>query len=268
MTTTTIPALTSNNSVLNNFITQQQQAAAAAAAQTAAANGTSSTGTGTSAQSLAGNFNTFLKILTTQLTHQDPTSATDTNQFTQELVQFSQVEQQLNTNSDLTKLINLQTSNSLSSGLSYIGNYVEASSPTNQFALQNGNAEVGYTLASQAAKTSVAVVDANGQTIATLTGSNLAGPNYISWDGKDASGAQVPDGAYTFQVSAADANGNAITVSAQKAIAKVTAIQSNTDGSLQLICGGLSVSDSSIDAVFATGSLPNSMTAVPITSGT
>ena len=58
-------------------------------------------------QQLAGNFDTFLKLLTTQLQNQDPMSPMDSNQFTQQLVAFSGVEQQINTNDNLQSLIAL-----------------------------------------------------------------------------------------------------------------------------------------------------------------
>ena len=51
---------------------------------------------------LAGNFQTFLTLLTTQLQNQNPLDPLDTNQFTQQLVQFAGVEQQLKTNDQLT----------------------------------------------------------------------------------------------------------------------------------------------------------------------
>ena len=57
----------------------------------------SSAGTGlaTDSKSIAGNFDTFLSLLTTQLKNQNPLDPLDTNQFTSQLVQFSSVEQQL-----------------------------------------------------------------------------------------------------------------------------------------------------------------------------
>ena len=54
---------------------------------------------------LSSNFDTFLTLLTTQLKNQDPTAPMDSNQFTQQLVEFSQVEQQINTNTNLKTLI-------------------------------------------------------------------------------------------------------------------------------------------------------------------
>ncbi|HEX2656031.1 MAG TPA: flagellar hook capping FlgD N-terminal domain-containing protein, partial [Xanthobacteraceae bacterium] len=59
-------------------------------------------------KALAGNFDTFLQLLTTQLKHQDPSAPLDTNQFTAQLVQFAGVEQQINMNTSMQSLIKLQ----------------------------------------------------------------------------------------------------------------------------------------------------------------
>ena len=59
-------------------------------------------------QQLAGNFNTFLQLLTTQLQNQNPLDPLDTNQFTQQLVEFASVEQQINMNTNLQSLISMQ----------------------------------------------------------------------------------------------------------------------------------------------------------------
>ena len=65
--------------------------------------GSSGSLTSTTGSTLAGNFQTFLTLLTTQLQNQNPLSPLDTNQFTQQLVQFASVEQQLKTNDQLTR---------------------------------------------------------------------------------------------------------------------------------------------------------------------
>jgi len=255
--TTTIPALTSNNSILNNYITQQQQAAANAAAAANTASGSSSTSGANTLEGVSGNFNTFLKILTTQLTNQDPTNATDTNQFTQELVEFSQVEQQLNTNSDLQQLINLQKNSSgLAATLNYIGKYVEAPT-TSTFPVQGGQGELAYTLPSVAKSVTVTVTDSTGKTVATLDAPTTVGLDRVAWDGRDGSGNQLPDGVYNFQLSAADGSGNPITVSDTRAVGLVTAVQSNSDGTTSLDLGtGMVVPSSTLDAVYTSTSLP------------
>src|ERR1700691_2933136 len=93
-------------------------------------NSTSSTGTAAGldgSQQLAGNFNTFLTLLTTQLQNQNPLDPLDTNQFTQQLVEFSSVEQQVNMNTNLQTLISLQQTSEATSAMQYLGSNVTLS---------------------------------------------------------------------------------------------------------------------------------------------
>jgi flagellar basal-body rod modification protein FlgD len=62
---------------------------------------------GVDQNTIAGNFTTFLQLLTTQLQNQNPLDSLDTNQFTAQLVQFAQVEQQLRSNDQLATLVSL-----------------------------------------------------------------------------------------------------------------------------------------------------------------
>src|SRR2546430_16214955 len=72
----------------------------------------------------AGNFDTFLTLLTTQLQNQNPLDPLDTNQFTQQLVQFAGVEQQLKSNDQLKSLVELEKSAQSTQALVYVGNTV------------------------------------------------------------------------------------------------------------------------------------------------
>src|SRR5215831_9538197 len=72
-------------------------------------------------QTIAGNFNTFLQLLTTQLKNQNPLSPLDTNQFTQQLVEFAGVEQQINMNTQLGSLISLQQTAQATNALNFVG---------------------------------------------------------------------------------------------------------------------------------------------------
>src|SRR5581483_7700907 len=96
-------------------------------------------------QELAGNFDTFLQLLTTQLQHQDPLSPLDTNQFTEQLVQFASVEQQINENSNLQTLISLQQTAQATQAMQFIGSNVSINSST--AALSNAtNSPASWTL--------------------------------------------------------------------------------------------------------------------------
>jgi flagellar basal-body rod modification protein FlgD len=176
-----------------------------------AANSTtqSTTAGNAAAQQLGGNFNTFLTLLTTQLQNQDPLSPMDTTQFTQQLVEYSQVEQQINTNSNLQNLISLQQSGAGAAAVGYLGKEVTVTN--GNAALINGAASWNYGLGAAAASTTLTVTNANGQAVYTGAGTTNAGNNTFSWNGQDNNGNQLPDGTYTLSVSATDSTGAAIT---------------------------------------------------------
>src|SRR5271157_361196 len=97
---------------------------AAVTPATTSSSSTSSTSSAASAvtggATIAGNFNTFLQLLTTQLQNQNPLDPLDTNQFTQQLVQFASVEQQLKTNDQLTTLVSLQQTAQSTQALTFV----------------------------------------------------------------------------------------------------------------------------------------------------
>src|SRR6201988_4033736 len=84
-------------------------------------NSTSQAASSVGMQQLAGNFDEFLQLLTTQLQNQDPLSPLDTNQFTQQLVEFASVQQQVDMNTNMQTLISLQQSSEASSAMQMVG---------------------------------------------------------------------------------------------------------------------------------------------------
>jgi flagellar basal-body rod modification protein FlgD len=160
----------------------------------------------TATKQLAGNFDTFLKLLTTQLQNQDPMSPMDSNQFTQQLVQFSQVEQQINTNDNLKSLISLAQGRSASDAVSYLGKSVTIT--TGHGLLSNGQAQWSYALGSAASSSTLTVTDASGKVVYTQAGELTAGQHNFDWNGTDNNGRQLPDGVYTLAVAATKADGS------------------------------------------------------------
>src|SRR3981081_3638957 len=98
---------------------------------TTSTNKTSTASTATTG--IADNFQTFLTLLTTQLQNQNPLDPLDTNQFTQQLVQFAGVEQQLKSNDQLKSLIDIEKSAQATQALIYVGNTVAVDGSTQQF---------------------------------------------------------------------------------------------------------------------------------------
>jgi flagellar basal-body rod modification protein FlgD len=172
--------------------------------------GTSSTGVDKT--TLANNFQTFLTLLTTQLKNQNPMDPLDTNQFTQQLVQFAQVEQQMKQNDQLTTLISIEKSAQATTALAYVGQTVAVDGST--AALSNKQATWSLNSPKPSSAT-VTVKDANGQTAYTATYSLNSGANNFVWDGVGNDGKQWPDGNYTLSVTAKDSNQQAVSVTSE-----------------------------------------------------
>jgi flagellar basal-body rod modification protein FlgD len=194
---------------------------------------------------LSGNFSTFLTLLTTQLKNQDPTSPMDSNTFTQQLVEYSQVEQQIDTNTNLKTLITQGTSNASAVTTGYLGKSVSVTN--GNASLTNGTANWTYNLGAAAASTSLTVTDSTGKVVYTGAGATTAGNNSFAWNGQDNNGNQLTDGTYKLAVTATDANGTAITSSVASA-GVVTQIDM-TSGTPQLVIGNMEVGVSDIAAV-------------------
>jgi flagellar basal-body rod modification protein FlgD len=159
---------------------------------------------------IAGNFNTFLQLLTTQLKNQNPLDPLDTNQFTQQLVQFSQVEQQINMNSSLSTLISLQQASQATSAVSLLGTNVTVSGAA--AAQSNGKAAWSFT-SPTAGTANVTITDSTGQTVYSGTTPVQQGTQTYSWNGVGTNGALLANGNYTIAITAQDANKQPIAVS-------------------------------------------------------
>ncbi len=165
--------------------------------------GTSATdSTATDAKTLAGNYSTFLNLLTAQIKNQDPLSPMDTTQWTNQLVQYSSVEQQLKGNQYLAQMAANNSVGSMSAAVGYIGKTVTAD--VNTATLSNGQASWNYSLGTDAAKATLKVLDSSGNIIWTGDAPDLGkGVHSFKWDGKDTNGRTMPNGAdYTLSITA------------------------------------------------------------------
>ena len=200
---------------------------------------------GSSGKTLASNFDTFLKLLTAQLQNQDPLEPMDSSKFTEQLVQYSSVEQGIYTNKNLETLIALQQGGGLGSAVNYIGREVAAIN--SEAALSGGEANWSYSLPREAASVSLTVMDANGKTVFSGTGPTTAGANAVAWDGRTNAGAAAPDGVYTLSVKALDAAG--ATLNTPITLKGRVDSVSTLDGEVLLNVGGVSLRLSDVTAV-------------------
>jgi flagellar basal-body rod modification protein FlgD len=161
---------------------------------------------------LAGNFDTFLTLLTTQLKNQNPLDPLDTNQFTQQLVQFAGVEQQINMNQQLTTLVAMQKATQATSAMSFLGSTATVDGDTTK--LTNGTA-VWTFAADKPANATINIKSANGQVAYSGAYPLNAGQQNFQWDGRDSGGTKWPDGDYTLSITAKDASGATVAVSSE-----------------------------------------------------
>jgi flagellar basal-body rod modification protein FlgD len=186
---TTIPATSSATS-------------SASAASSAALNNTE----------IASNFTTFLQLLTTQLKNQNPLDPLDTNQFTQQLVQFAGVEQQMKSNDQLASLVSLEKSAQASTALAYVGSTVVVDGSTTPLANGSATWSLNVTKPSSA---SIVIKDSTGQTAYSGTYGVNPGNQQFTWDGHGNDGRVWPDGNYTLSASAVDANQQSVAISTE-----------------------------------------------------
>ena len=175
--------------------------------------GSKTTTASTATTGIADNFQTFLTLLTTQLQNQNPLDPLDTNQFTQQLVQFAGVEQQLKSNDQLKSLIEIEKSAQATAALAYVGNAVTVDGNTAQF---NGSSSASWNLkADRNAVMKITLTAANGQTAFSGTYNINQGSAPFFWDGKGNDGSSWPAGAYTLTAVAKDASGNDVAIATE-----------------------------------------------------
>jgi flagellar basal-body rod modification protein FlgD len=165
----------------------------------------------TSGTTLAGNFQSFLTLLTTQLKNQNPLDPLDTNQFTQQLVEFAGVQQQLNTNDSLATLVSLQQATQSTQALGFVGKTAVVNGST--AALSDSSATWQLSVPSNSNVDITIANSSTGQTVFTGSYSVAAGDNQpFTWNGQGNDGTQWPDGSYTLTATAKDSSGNSVAV--------------------------------------------------------
>jgi flagellar basal-body rod modification protein FlgD len=148
----------------------------------------------------------FLKLLTAQMTMQDPTAPMDSNTMVQQMSQMSEVQGITEMNTSLQSLASQMEGNRIGDAASWIGKAALVSSSTAE-PLGNGGYAGQITLPSAATSMNVSLVDSTGKTVYTQTLTNqAAGTVNFAWDGKLADGTQA-NGPLSVAVSATGNSG-------------------------------------------------------------
>lgn len=229
----------------NNALIAQKAQQSANNAANASASRTSDADTALS--SLSGDVNFFLTLLTTQLRNQDPTTPFDTTQLTQQIAQFSGVEQQVKTNSNLERLLANSAQSQATTAVSYIGFETETAGSDGQVVA--GQGAFSYILPSAASDVSITLTNASGAVVFQGSGSKNAGRNILVWDGVNSNnGNREPDGIYRISIKATDATGKALTADT-RSVGIVSGVETASDGTVNLTIGTRKVTLDEILAV-------------------
>jgi flagellar basal-body rod modification protein FlgD len=194
---------------------------------------TATAATAEATKGIGADFNMFLKLLTTQMQNQDPLNPMDTSQYTQQLVQYSQVEQTVQQTGTLKDILTRLTSQDMAQASSYIGK--QASFNSTSANLGAKPAEWNWTAGSGASSLTATVTDASGHIVATRP-IDPATKGQFSWDGMRDDGTKAASGTYSLAVKALDGSGGdvATTVNALGVVDGVSA----TNGVVSVSVGG------------------------------
>ncbi|MBL4614563.1 MAG: flagellar hook assembly protein FlgD [Magnetovibrio sp.] len=205
-----------------------------------------STKAGQDQAKLQDDLNQFLKLLVTQLQNQDPLDPLDANEFTSQLVEFASVEQQIQQNANLEKMLIVQQNSQAATMVSYLGMIVEAKGE--DFQLLNSQSMMTYTLPQDVDEVTITFQTKDGLTLRTFDGKDItAGTHSFSWDGSKTDDSIVDDGAYKVIVSAKDKEGNLIDVG-QTSFGYVTST-GISDGNITVSMGDVEVDVTDIVSV-------------------
>jgi flagellar basal-body rod modification protein FlgD len=190
-------------------------------------------------------FNTFLKMLTTQARNQDPLNPTDSSDYAQQLATFSGVEQQVRTNTLLESLASQFGTNGLAQFASWVGMEAKVTAAV-PF---DGAPLVLYpTPAAGADQTVLVTLDAAGHEV--VRNPAPVGTDPVVWAGSDAAGQPLGSGLYSFRLESY-AGGELIDTSDVASYTRIAEVRNGTAGTSFVLSGGSEVLAAGISALRA-----------------
>ena len=200
---------------------------------TAAAGQTTSAAAAAKSQ-IGADYNSFLKLLTAQVANQDPLKPMDSTQFISQLAQLSQVEQSVQTNTNLESIGAKLGTMAAMSDVGLMGHDVTLAS--DRVELRAGAANTAYQLSAPAASVEAVIMDESGTVVRTITGLPTDGGTRmaLNWDGKNDSGTTLADGVYHVVINATDASGSAVSYDTYPTTSVEQVLFSNGDQVLHL----------------------------------
>lgn len=205
--------------------------------------------TGSASSRFSEDYDTFLQLLTSQLQNQDPTDPMNTNEFTQQIVSYSSLEQQINTNTQLEDLVAVMTSAMTNNAVSYVGDTITYENATTD--LKDGEANWTYNVDRDGVEGQLEIRNAAGVLVRKIDANTSSGRHEFNWDGRQDDGSIAPDGTYSLTAIVRDANDVAIGV--DTSVSGVVEGVDLTGSEPELLVDGRTISISEVLSVRAAG---------------
>ena len=168
------------------------------------------TGSSAAGAELNANFDMFLKLLTTQMQNQDPLDPMETSEYTQQLTQYSQVEQSIQQTAALKDILSALSTQDLAQSANFLGQRAELDSGTAGLSGETP-AQWAWQADRPIESLTATITDARGRVVETRE-LDPANAGNFAWDGALSAGGSAPEGAYTLSLSALDAAGQEVPV--------------------------------------------------------
>ena len=148
----------------------------------------------------------FMRLMTTQLQHQDPLKPMDNSQMVAQMAQLSTVQGITDLNNTVKGFQNAMSSDQILKGAQLVGHDVLV--PSTKLSLETEGTTTGTVAAPSAGTITIDITDANGVKVDQLSvPASAAGEVAFEWDGTDADGKRMPPGSYTITATHTDGSG-------------------------------------------------------------
>jgi flagellar basal-body rod modification protein FlgD len=152
----------------------------------------------------------FMNLLVVQLQNQNPLEPMDSSQMAAQMAQLGSLQALTNMNTSIQQMVNYLASTNSMNAAQLIGKTVEATGKN--LSIDSGVVSGASYQLSNPGTVTIKIYDASGQLVRTIDdGAKDGSKQQLNWDGKDQNGVKLPDGTYTFQVSAVDKTGQPVT---------------------------------------------------------
>ena len=193
---------------------------------------------------ISADFDTFLKMLTTQMQNQDPLNPIDSADYAVQLATFSGVEQQMKTNQLLDDLASQFGVMGMSQLAAWVGQEARSAAP-----VFKGTDPVTITYAPniQADRAVLAVKDRAGNLVAREDVPLSSAP--YQWLGADAAGNPLPEGVYSLSLENYRGDEMLGTATEVESYARIIEARGGANGTALVLEGGVEVAATKVTAL-------------------